>query len=850
MNEQLRALDDATLPDNNPELDAIRACLEQPLEWAQPVKPVAWKHHVRTIAQTVIPNWAYALNSKSNNNNLALRRTILREPKVSLPILLDSLRHSSVMALDLYIDLLKYLTDDPMVYGDDRFFSNLLCSVPTRIANALGLGGSDSWYFDKNYYARLARHVARNNDTAMHQRQKYQTYAGEILGKIIRLGHADVCIAAVYPIALEQEGKGWPHIWALAESHSSGTGKITETVLRLVQQKQQQDGASLQKAASQLATILFATDGKSDRVDKFLSHAYIRIANASWTDATTLKIAMTTAIYAVERSSQGLDETNLSPGSFSTVDSLVRRLIDKWTDPVFLKHGSYKEQEYTTAGLVYALGHLSKNQIETIMYETALRGVIDRWFESSDPIKMKLAVVLAESLSELTEEITSRLNFGILDEHDDTKYLDMKMLARKRDALNKESGDGMTCDDGNGPILEEYDSPSSSDHEQEDEEFDPDAIMTGDQEDSEDDNDRESDLEPYPMEEESDDDEALQGSSVAAARKKRVKAPVYILDLIAYLKDDEDSVKLDVGLSTAERLVRDKTDAGSELTESAVELAKRLIGFPKAYYLDNTTERQKHALAALVAAAPKTVAGYMIDQIFDRNISLEQKQTILASIILGVRELAGTRTDPVGHDELSEELEKRLAIQEAGDDAKAAAISTATTVIGKPRVFSRRMDIEKNKRTQRNRLSGLAGPVFFFPLLVGWWEGARGKAKSWMGRDALLAERFVMTLLVIMHGATNTPDRGRIVTEYFEFALPLRFLKLPRPVIRGALLGFDIIVNVNYAHQGTLLLQEYPQQLAETKHWLEEIMEMMNADDLNRIALRILARLMEISMSA
>ena len=36
----------------------------------------------------------------------------------------------------------------------------------------------------------------------------------------------------------------------------------------------------------------------------------------------------------------------------------------------------------------------------------------------------------------------------------------------------------------------------------------------------------------------------------------------------------------------------------------------------------------------------------MIDQIFDRNTSMEQKSMILASIILGVRELAGTTIDP------------------------------------------------------------------------------------------------------------------------------------------------------------------------------------------------------------
>ncbi|KAI9243725.1 telomere length regulation protein-domain-containing protein [Phascolomyces articulosus] len=853
MTDPLRILDDATLPENKPDLDAIRQCLEQPLKWKRTtLKPIAWKHHIRTIAQTVIPNWAYAFNTTTSNTlRSTLEETFLRLPKVSLPILLDCLSQVNLSALEIYIDLLKSLTitmTDLTPYADDRFFCNLLCSVPTRIANAIGLGGTESWYIDTHYFARLARHVAR-------QTQPYGTlssaYAGELLGRMIRLGHANVCISAIYPIILDQQGKGWSAIWTVIESYAS-MGKITETILQLVQKNQQQHPGihksikSIQKIASQLAMVLFGVDGKSSiRIEQFLSFAYIRLANASWTNTNTLRIALTTAIYAQQKNVQGLDETSVSPESLCMVNTLICRLIDKWADPVFLKHGSYKEQEYITAGLVYTLGYLSSDQIETLMNETALRGFIHRWFEYSDTIKMKLAVVLAETISELTEEGSSRLNFGILKEPEDSTFLVMKTLAEKRDALKKVELNGLTCDgdddeeETNGPIIEDYSSPPVSGDEQQDEELDPDAILTGDQE-SEDEDDE---FEPYPMEESESDDEALHGGSDTGARKKRVKAPVYIQDLIVYLKDDEDPVKLDVGLSSAEQLIRDKANAGSELNESAIELAKRLIGFTTAYDLENTTERQKLSLAALIATVPETVTGYIIDQIFDRNTSMEQKSTLFASIILAVRELAGTSIPENNkrQDELSLELEKQLSLEES---------KSSTSIVGKPRVFSRRMDIEKKKITHRNRLSGIAGPVFFFPLLVGWWEGARGKARSWLGRDALLAERFVMTLLVIMHGATNLPERGRIVTEYFEFALPLRFISLPQPVTRSLLLGFDIIVNVNYGHQGDLLLQEYPQQLVETKNWLEDIMEMVNADDLKQVALRILARLMEISISA
>jgi hypothetical protein len=49
--------------------------------------------------------------------------------------------------------------------------------------------------------------------------------------------------------------------------------------------------------------------------------------------------------------------------------------------------------------------------------------------------------------------------------------------------------------------------------------------------------------------------------------------------------------------------------------------------------------------------------------------------------------------------------------------------------IGTPLFVSKRMEVEKlhQQKIKRNKLSGLAGPVFFFPLLVGWWEGAQGR---------------------------------------------------------------------------------------------------------------------------
>lgn len=108
-----------------------------------------------------------------------------------------------------------------------------------------------------------------------------------------------------------------------------------------------------------------------------------------------------------------------------------------------------------------------------------------------------------------------------------------------------------------------------------------------------------------------------------------VKSYRYILDLINYLKDHDDPVKLEIGLKSAEELIRQKTGYGTELgmrnellllldmlipyliliEDSAVVLARRLMDIPESYELPEMKIRQQHAITALIVAVPERVAG-------------------------------------------------------------------------------------------------------------------------------------------------------------------------------------------------------------------------------------------------
>lgn len=176
----IRDLDNATLPDKQPTRDTITTCLEEPIAWLQNdmtpreqlafVQHAAWKHHVWTVCQQVIPTWSFVFSSTT-----ALKATLFgigiqvdkddrdallcTMTQISLPIILDCLQvvdNARLDALHLYERLLKRSISEPLFstfirydgLDDPRFFCSLICSFPAKLANAFGLEKQSDWYQD------------------------------------------------------------------------------------------------------------------------------------------------------------------------------------------------------------------------------------------------------------------------------------------------------------------------------------------------------------------------------------------------------------------------------------------------------------------------------------------------------------------------------------------------------------------------------------------------------------------------------------------------------------------------------------------------------------------------------
>ncbi|KAG0178924.1 telomere binding protein [Apophysomyces sp. BC1021] len=759
--ESIRDLDNAAKDGG---FDAARQCLSAALDIppacrSKLLRHVAWTHHVTLVVQTLIPTWSLQLTQYRHLLESTMVSTDEDEASqctmalVGLRALLEGLHKDvSLDTLEIYSILLKRLVSPKLLKtyltmeGDVQVFCSLVCSIPSRLANAFGLQSTESntWYLDRS----------------------------------------------MYPIAVSQirsgNGSHWPDVWAFAQAE-----KVWQAMLLFVRESVTEN--TIDSAGSDLAKIL----GQSTH--DFLTHAIFSLSKLRQADSLVLRLAIAAAVHAAGLEGLSSSESGpkdnvkqLTPAARDLLKGFIDRVVAKWTDTIFIKHAGRHERLYISSALLILIGYLGKEEAQDLFYTSALPSGAHRWLQDGDMESAKLGMTVAKSISTLIDSEDVQLNISILDPKNDQQLFELMELIFVKDALKQgknESGESCQI----VPVVVE--TPSDSEVEEE-EELDPDALVIPDQEEDED-----SDLEPYPMDEESDEDEPRS--------KRKPKHPVYIRDLIQFLRDVQDPVKLEIGLDAAEGLVRQKTGVGAELRESAVDLANALMRMPNDYDIPGCEEKVQHALAALMVAEPEKTASRAIDTLYHRSTSINTQQIILTALHLAARELAGWLTDQT--QSIEDELE----------------IEPSKQLVGKVRVFSRSMEVRKKqaKGIKTNRLSGLAGPVFFFPLLVGWWEGAQARMRSWIGNSKVLTEQLIRTLNMIMYCATNTPEKRRIVTEYFEFALALRYADGSPGMTRALLLGITVILNTSYKDQEWLLWNDYARQLEETKFWVQDIVD-------------------------
>lgn len=346
-------------------------------------------------------------------------------------------------------------------------------------------------------------------------------------------------------------------------------------------------------------------------------------------------------------------------------------------------------------------------------------------------------------------------------------------------------------------------------------------------------------------------------------------APVYIRDLLAGLRDQEDYDRHQLALSTAASLIRRKTDFGSEVTDHIEELASVLVGLNDNFELLGFNEQRQQALIAVILAKPGPMAQWFARAFFSGDYSLMQRTAMLITLGLGARELAGLKDSsaedlipatpsfptktlpPKYHKIYAADSDSNPVAKIAGNLTKQLlspiAANAADKLSGpnilKVRTFSSRMEVEKRRsKPIPNALAQIVAENFFFPLTGRWWITTRSSSHS----DSIytsthLLPAFLQTLALLLNASgPNTLALPTMTREMWELLLSVRgFAGKDKGVLNALLFALLMLLETNENKER--LATEQAKELLETQQWVQMVFNELGAGSEEDEKIRVLA---------
>ncbi|CAA9964536.1 telomere length regulation protein [Pyrenophora teres f. maculata] len=352
-----------------------------------------------------------------------------------------------------------------------------------------------------------------------------------------------------------------------------------------------------------------------------------------------------------------------------------------------------------------------------------------------------------------------------------------------------------------------------------------------------------------------------------AINRNKPTAPVYIRDLMAGLRDQEDYDRHELALATAASLIRRKANFGTEVTDHLEELATILTGLQDNSELESFSQQRQQALIAVLLAKPAQMAQWFARSFFSGDYSLQQRIVMLTTLGLGARELAGmkdTSTDdliPAKPDfpskQLPPHLHKIYAENASGPSvakissnmvremlspiaSQAADQLTGPNVL-KVRTFSSRMEVEKKRHKPiPNALAQIVADNFFFPLTGRWWLQVRANNDSIYSSTHLLPP-FLQTLSILLNASgPNTLALPQMTREYWDLLLSVRGLaSKDKNVLNAVLFGFLMLLETNENKER--VATEQGKELLETQAWVKMVFDGLGAGSEEDERVRVLA---------
>jgi telomere length regulation protein len=286
------------------------------------------------------------------------------------------------------------------------------------------------------------------------------------------------------------------------------------------------------------------------------------------------------------------------------------------------------------------------------------------------------------------------------------------------------------------------------------------------------------DLMPYAK---PDDDPSDSDEDPTLINREKPTAPVYVIDLIKQLQNDEKPDAVELALQTAPSLIRRKASFGTELSDNVQVLASVLINLKSPVTDDDENQRLRlQSLVACLVSFPRIIAPWLASMYYEGDFSLAQRASVLSTVGMGAREVAGldiAQSTTMDTSFPSRRLPSHLAAVYAPMEHHAyeiqqttlqpLALAAADKISGpdalKVRTFSSRLAVEKRRtdaQAERSRripkdVHALLSSCFFLPLCsrLGLALSAAPRAHSSLGSvlEPTLLRLYLQTLVVVLH---------------------------------------------------------------------------------------------------
>ncbi|KAI1756471.1 telomere length regulation protein [Xylaria castorea] len=562
--------------------------------------------------------------------------------------------------------------------------------------------------------------------------------------------------------------------------------------------------------------------------------------------------------------------------------TLLERSLNQFGDRLYIKHTPILQQEAHAQVLLLSAGYVHRiapMKLAVLLRSSLYLNAISNRLAESQSRARFLGMVVGETLSGLVHG-KDKLDFKMeeLDTEEADWYKGLVRVSDKagplgplrisipspqakgankptRSARGQRSSRPSKIPKTSGFIIEEIE----DDGEQEDPDLAPYAKPDSDAEDS-------------------DDDPTL-------ISRNKPKAPVYIRDLISYLRDTEEYDKQKLALTTAPALIRRKANYGTEVASHAEDLASLLIGLQDKFELENFHDLRLQGMVAVVVAQPKKMAPWFAKTFFDGDYSLSQRASVLIALGLSGREIAGFETSeyasathfpskalpskvekhylqpsstakglqpgtnlkalpPNALDTLAQSLSQTFLAPMAAEAADAVTgpnalkLSTFTSRLQQsqshPAVTSKSISRPRGVRSIPNTTAALISTHFFFPLSSRFQAAMRSSATIKIIFQPYLLATYLKTLGLLIHAAgPSTLALPQMTAELWDLLLGVRGRCLGSSptnnesegdlaVTHAVLLAFAALLDVN---EGDVrgLCERQGRQVVETTEWVENV---------------------------